>query len=107
MLNINNYELLFLSVLIDGDNYGLGLSNEVKRITNDMVKVKKGSLYVILNRMEKKRLVTSCWEDGIRTHRGTRRRYYTISDKGINELKKVKEVFSHVWRMTEVERNFK
>lgn len=72
---------IILSVLLTKDNYGYEMIKKIKQETNSLFEVKEGTLYVILKRLEKNKLVESYWDDSLKV--GARRKYYKITKKGI------------------------
>ena len=72
---------IILSVLLSKENYGYEMIKKIKQETNLLFEVKEGTLYVILKRLEKNKLVESYWDDSLKV--GARRKYYKITKKGI------------------------
>jgi DNA-binding PadR family transcriptional regulator len=62
---------------------------ELEKITSEKYNPEPGTVYTLLRRMEKRGLLVSKWISNIS---GTDRREYTITDSGINTLKKMLEV---------------
>jgi len=72
-------EPLILSLLSDGESYGYGLIQEVKRLSRDKIEWTDGMLYPVLHRMERRGLIKSRWEE---KESGRKRKYYSIKSKG-------------------------
>ena len=68
-----------LSVLADGEEYGLGIIQNLK--ARDSKPPSLGGLYVILHRLEKAGIVTARWGETMPERNGARRRYYQLKDK--------------------------
>ena len=72
--------LLCLSL---SDDYGYGIIQKVKKISEGEIKWKEASIYPVLAKLQKEGLIKSYWKvlDNERP-----RRYYTILDEGRREL---------------------
>jgi DNA-binding PadR family transcriptional regulator len=84
---MTEFEALLLKVLQDsGRAHGLHIGSEYERRTNRRVKV--GSLYKTLHRLEAEGFVRSFWEDREleSAHPGPKRRYYVIEGAGSEAL---------------------
>ncbi len=80
---IDHTALLVLSLLSTGDMYGYQMITELERRSDDTFKMKEGTLYPVLKKMENAGyLKTYSEEIGGRT-----RKYYHISEKGLDLLK--------------------
>ncbi|APM39822.1 PadR family transcriptional regulator [Clostridium kluyveri] len=82
-------ESIILSLLKNNDLYGYEISKKIRNMSKEKFEIKEGTLYVVLKRLEKNELVHSYWGDT--ESNGGRRRYYKITDKGINYLSKKKD----------------
>ncbi len=81
--SIEHAGLLVLSLLSTGDMYGYQMITELERRSDGTFRMKEGTLYPILKKMENAGyLKTYSEEIGGRT-----RKYYHISDKGLDLLK--------------------
>ena len=76
-------DLLILRTLELGPLHGHGISQHIRRTTDDFLQVEHGSLYPALHRLERKGLITSKWED---TQRGREMRMYRLTAKGRTQL---------------------
>ena len=76
---------IVLSIISRLPMYGYQVVKELEQKTSGYLKLKGGTVYPALMRLEKKGLVTSKWERNI-GQRG--RRYYQITDKGRQFLAK-------------------
>ncbi len=82
---------LVLQALENGDKYGLEIIKEIEEFTNGQVVLKQPSLYSALQRLEKRGVINSFWQD---SDIGGRRHYYSLTNFGKNELMKVKKAES-------------
>lgn len=86
-------QLLILSILSEGEEYGYSLSQEIKKRSDDILKAGDGTLYPTLYKMEAEKLIKSQWNDDY----APRRKYYFITKKGRSQLKQqIKEWKSFV-----------
>ncbi|EJE7234543.1 PadR family transcriptional regulator [Clostridium sporogenes] len=82
-------ESIILCLLKNEELYGYEISKIVRSMSKDTFEIKEGTLYVVLKRLENNNLVLSYWGDN--KSGGGRRRYYKITDEGINYLIRKKE----------------
>lgn len=80
--------VVVLEVLSRGPMYGYELSQAIEQRSGDILMLGKGTLYPLLYNLEAKKLVTGYWEDA---QSGRKRRYYSITSKGKEELARQKE----------------
>ncbi|MGH7471480.1 MAG: PadR family transcriptional regulator [Longimicrobiales bacterium] len=76
-------EMLILRTLMVERMHGYGIAQHISRVSAEVLKVEKGSLYPALERLERNGLVTSKWSQ---TPTGRRARYYTITASGRRAL---------------------
>jgi PadR family transcriptional regulator, regulatory protein PadR len=79
-----NLELILLTILEDGEMYGLEIINEAQARTDGYFDFKEGSLYPALHRMTLAGLLKAEFRDS--DLGGPRRKYYTLSAKGRKTL---------------------
>src|SRR4030042_2321938 len=79
---------LVLTSLKSGENYGYQIIQSVRRISGGRLEWSEPMLYPLLQRMEKDGLLQSRWKI---TDKKRLRKYYRLTDKGIEEQKKEKE----------------
>ena len=77
-------DTIILSQLNKGDSYGYEINKDIQLMTNDEFELKESTLYTAFRRLEDAGYITSYWGD---ENIGARRRYYTITDKGIHLYK--------------------
>ncbi len=76
-------ETILLKILSIGDFYGYSLFKTISDITDNAYELKEASLYSGLRRMETQEMIRSYWGDETF---GGRRKYYSITEKGIERL---------------------
>lgn len=81
-------ESIILSVLSNEELYGYEISKRIRNISENTFEIKEGTMYVVLKRLEKNQLISPYWDDT--ESGGGRRRYYKITEQGINYLKNKK-----------------
>lgn len=77
-------EVLILSILREKDNYGYMISKEIARKCNNEYVIKEATLYAVLLRLEKRKLVHS-YKGEVTC--GKERTYFNITDEGFLYLK--------------------
>ena len=78
-----NTETLILSLLIEDPMYGYQLVKEMELRSSGYFKLKEGTLYPALHRLERDGLVEGRWEE---SPSGNSRRYYFITAAGQEKL---------------------
>lgn len=73
-------DTILLSQLKKGDSYGYEINKKIQTTTNDEFEIKEATLYTAFRRLEADGYIISYWGD---ENVGARRRYYTITDKGL------------------------
>lgn len=76
---------LVLAVLSEGKCHGYALAREVERRSENVLKLREGSLYPALRVLELDGLIEGVWEEGTNA---PARRVYSITAKGTTELAK-------------------
>ena len=74
--------LLVLSVISKSDMYGYLIIKTVEMMSDDVFSLSEGTLYPILHSLEKEKFLESYWQEA----EGRRRKYYRITELGLNEL---------------------
>ena len=80
-------ELLVLSVISEEDMYGYQIIKTIEKRSEDVFKMKEGTLYPILHNLESKGYLSSYLVDVS----GRSRKYYKITDKGLKQFEEKKE----------------
>jgi PadR family transcriptional regulator PadR len=74
---------LVLIILIESENYGYELIQQLKSRSEDKLNIAEGTLYPVLKKMEEKKWIVSKWKI---SESGKQRKYYTITKKGKEQL---------------------
>ena len=82
-------DLCVLARLRGGEAYGYELAKGLE--SAGFGEIKGGTLYPLLNRLERDGLVTTVWRTN---DQGPDRKYYRIADRGRSELKAASEAWS-------------
>ncbi len=80
-------KMIILSLLERKEMYGYQISKEVRKISGDYFRVPEGALYTALHSLEKEEYIEGRWEE----RDGRQRKYYFITKRGRNLLKKAKK----------------
>ncbi|MEG1509806.1 MAG: PadR family transcriptional regulator [Clostridia bacterium] len=81
-------ETIILHILTLGDNYGYEISKFIIDASNNLIDIKDATIYTAFRRMEAEDLIATYWGDGVQ---GARRRYYKITEKGLNVYNQKKD----------------
>jgi PadR family transcriptional regulator PadR len=88
-------ELVILHLLTESSQYGYSLIQSLRTRSKENIIVKDGTLYPILYRLEDQAFIESFWETT--EDRSTKpRKYYRITDKGMNRYRKMLEDYHQV-----------
>ena len=79
-------EAMILSTLDQGEAHGLEILRRLEEAGCGMLRLKEGSLYPALYRLEAAGEVKAVWESEPHGRRGARRRIYRITSKGQRKL---------------------
>ena len=77
-------KFFILHVLESGEDYGYGISHEIKKISKELLTPTEGSLYPALYKLESEGFIFSHWNEKY----SPKRKYYSITKKGRELLKK-------------------
>src|ERR1700722_12869326 len=86
-------ETLVLSALRRGDAHGFEILRRLEESGSGALKLKEGSLYPALYRLEAAKMIAGEWEDNATTRRGPRRRIYRLTQKGRRRFLTAREEF--------------
>jgi PadR family transcriptional regulator, regulatory protein PadR len=75
-------ETLILSALRRGEAHGFEILRRLEEAGSGALKLKEGSLYPAIYRLESAGMVRGNWEDNSTPRRGPRRRIYRLTQKG-------------------------
>jgi len=76
-------DMLILSRLARGAAHGFGIAEDVRRASDEVLRIEEGSLYPALQRLETQGLITSMW--GM-SEKNRRARYYTLTPRGRKQV---------------------
>jgi DNA-binding PadR family transcriptional regulator len=79
-------EMMILSTLEDGEAHGLEILHRLEAAGCGLLRLKEGSLYPALYRLEAAGAVKAVWESEPHGRRGARRRLYQLTTKGQRKL---------------------
>jgi len=85
--------MLILATLERGQGHGLEILRRLEIGGCGLLRLKEGSLYPALYRLEAARQVEAVWEKEPHGRRGARRRIYRLSPKGGRRLKEARGEF--------------
>jgi DNA-binding PadR family transcriptional regulator len=86
-------EALVLSSLKRGEAHGFEILRRLEEAGEGVLKLKEGSLYPALYRLEAAGMVKGQWEDPLSQRRGPRRRTYQLTAKGRKRLEEARGEF--------------
>src|ERR1700689_2527508 len=86
-------EGMVLSALERGDAHGFEILRRLEEAGSGALKLKEGSLYPALYRLEAAGMIKGEWEDGATSRRGPRRRIYQLTAKGRRRLDEARGEF--------------
>jgi PadR family transcriptional regulator, regulatory protein PadR len=86
-------EALVLSTLKRGEAHGFEILRRLEEAGSGLLKLKEGSLYPALYRLEAAGLIKGEWESGASQRRGPRRRIYRLTAKGRRRLEEARGEF--------------
>src|SRR5271157_1174488 len=84
-------ETIILSVLELGEAHGLEILRRLDEAGCGLLRLKEGSLYPALYRLEEAGKIEAIWETQPHGRRGARRRIYQLTARGKRELAKGRE----------------
>ncbi|MBZ2174290.1 PadR family transcriptional regulator [Schnuerera sp. xch1] len=92
-------DILILSVLNQGDNYGYEISRTIKTRTEGLFEILEATMYLALKRLEKQKAIDFYWgnESG-----GGRRKYYKITESGKERLSQLINDWKETVKIVEI-----
>ncbi len=89
-------QMVLLAVLQAGDRaYGIAVHDELKRRARRRVAL--GAVYMTLDRLEKKGLLSSTLSEPIAERGGRARRCYTVTRPALTALRSSREALMNLW----------
>jgi len=92
-------ETMILAVLARGEAHGLEILHRLDEAGCGLLRLKEGSLYPALYRLEEAGQIAGAWEESPRGRRGARRRIYRLTSKGKRELAKGRQQWASFVRV--------
>jgi len=86
---------IILAILSRGEDYGYSIIQKVKEVSAGSLEWSDGMLYPVLQRMEMDDLIASQWKF---SGENRPRRYYTITERGREELASELISWRNVWQ---------
>lgn len=77
-------DTVILNILRQGDSYGYEITKKILEASEGRIELTEATIYIAFRRMEQAGLIASYWGDGVG---GARRRYYSITQKGLATYK--------------------
>jgi DNA-binding PadR family transcriptional regulator len=95
---LSNFELMVLLALIRiGDGaYGVPISREIEERSGRVISIT--TIYAALDRLEGKGFVSSEMGEPTRERGGRAKRHFTITPKGMREVRAVKGALINMWK---------
>jgi transcriptional regulator len=75
-------DMMVLSVLADGAQYGYVIQKRIQQASTGQVRLPAGTLYPLLHRLEADKLIRSRWDDST----GRKRKWYELTAAGRRRL---------------------
>ncbi|MDV4151330.1 PadR family transcriptional regulator [Clostridium sp. AL.422] len=91
-------DILILSVLSNGDNYGYEISRIIKMKTDGTFEILEATMYLALKRLESQKAIDFYWgnESG-----GGRRKYFKITELGKEQLSQLSKDWQETVKIVE------
>jgi transcriptional regulator len=81
-------ELLILKTLARAPNHGFGIALHIEQSSSELLRIKEGSLYPALHRLEKTGFIEAEWNV---TENGRKARVYRLTRPGLNRLTRIEQ----------------
>lgn len=75
--------MLILGILLFGPAHGHGIAKRIQRSSEDVLQVDHGSLYPALHRLQRKKWISSKWEQ---TQQAREMKFYRLTPLGRKQL---------------------
>lgn len=93
-----NVETILLSILHEQPNYGYEIVSLLNERTEGLLKMGEGTVYPVLHRLEKRKLISSYWD---KTGGGRPRKYYQVTPAGAKALEDNRDQWADLVRVME------
>lgn len=91
-------EIVMLSILILKDNaYGVTIQDEIEQRMGRSTS--RGALHTALTRLEEKGFIKSAEGEPTAERGGRRKRYYEVTNSGLETLQEAKELRQNMWSL--------
>ena len=84
---------IILTILSSKESYGYEIIQEIKSLSDGKLTWAEGSLYPVLHKLEKRKLIKSSWKIADTKRK---RKYYKLTSLGKKELAKEKENWTFI-----------
>jgi PadR family transcriptional regulator PadR len=89
-------ELLLLAIWkLHGQAYGVAIRKHVSKVTDKYWSI--GAIYDVLDRLTRKKLVSTYISEPIKARGGKSRRYYQVTNQGYKALEEVRNLQEKTW----------
>lgn len=89
--------VLLMVVILDGEAYGVSVSQELEQHTGRQVTF--GTVHNTLIRLEEKGFITSCLGGATQERGGRRKRLFTVTALGSQALRDIQQLRNELWRL--------
>ncbi|MBZ2174257.1 PadR family transcriptional regulator [Schnuerera sp. xch1] len=93
-----NTDTIILNILRQGDSYGYEIYKKIIKLSNDKYELKEATLYTAFRRLQNEGCIVSYWGDETQ---GGRRKYYRITDEGMERYEQNKEDWNFAKKVLE------
>lgn len=89
-------EIVLLTIMVlDEEAYGVSIKQEINAKTNR--NISRGALHTALSRLEEKGFIKSRQGEASPERGGHPKRYYSVTNKGIEALQEARELREQLW----------
>ena len=92
-------ETMALAALERGEAHGFEVWRRLEEAGAGALRLREGSLYPALYRLERAGMIRSAWEEDTAARRGPRRRVYQLTKKGMRRLAEGRAEWRHFVRV--------
>lgn len=84
-------DLLILRTLSFGPQHGWAISERVRQVSEDVLRIQQGSLYPALHRLERRGWIKARWGS---SENNRRAKYYELTRSGLKQLAKEQDAWA-------------
>ncbi len=92
-------DTIILSVLMDGEKYGVEIRKSIDQKTNGLYRTNEQTLYSAFRRLEENGMIKGFWGDELR---GSTRKYYQITPLGVEYYFSSKKEWENAKRLIDI-----